>query len=177
MSPDVSTEQTFPRAVDGGASHRPWREGARAGLVATAAGALWSLIVDLIAGHPFRTWIFLGDGFVSLLGPAIPPRPIVAIIVFLAIMVLAFTVVGRLAILVAHRADKQPYMILIANFILTLLLLALFIWTAAFQTSRLGGEAWIQILGSPIVALWTLAFRVYRTHPSLAFDLRHVEDS
>jgi hypothetical protein len=171
------TAQPYPHAADGGTSHRSWREAARAGLLAVAAGALWSLVVDLVAGHPFRTWIFLGDGFISLLGPAAPPPPAVAIVVFLAIMAGAFMVVGRLAIVVAHRSDKQPYMILVANFILTLLLLALFIWTLAFQTSRLGGEAWIQILGSSLVALWTLAYRVYRTHPSLALDFNRVADS
>jgi hypothetical protein len=171
------TAQPFPPAADGDTSHRNWREGARAGLLATGAGALWSLIVDLAVGHPFRTWIFLGSGFLGLFGAAAPPRPAVAVVVFLAFIAVAFTVLGRIVIGLAHRADRQPYVILWANFTLTLLTLGLVVWTTAFQASRLGWEAWLQIFGSPLIALWTLAFRVYRTHPSLALDLKRAPDS
>jgi hypothetical protein len=171
------TAQPFPPAAGGDTSHRNWREGARAGLLAAGVGALWSLIVDLAVGHPFRTWIFLGDGFLGLFGAAAPPRPAVAVVVFLAFIAAAFTLLGRIVVGVAHRSDRQPYLIMVANLMVTLLTLGLVVWAAAFQASRLGREAWLQILGSPLIALWTLAYRVYRTHPSLALDLKRAPDS
>jgi hypothetical protein len=173
----VTTGQLNAPAVDGDTTHRNWREGARAGLFGASVGALWSLLVDLVAGHPFETWTFLGAELLSLLGPAGPPRPVVAVVVFLAFVALVFMVLGRIAIVVAHRADAQPYMILVANFILTLIVLAIVAIAAAFQNSRLGGEAWLQIFGSPLIALWALGFLIYRTHPSLASDFKNVRDA
>jgi folate-dependent phosphoribosylglycinamide formyltransferase PurN len=35
----------------------------------------------------------------------------------------------------------------------------------------------MQILGSTLIALWTLAFRIYRTHPSLALDFKGAGDA
>lgn len=163
--------------VDGDATHRNWREGPRAGLLAAAAGALWSLLVDLAAGHPFRTWYFLGSGLLSLLGPAGPPPVALAVLVFLAFVAVVFMLVGRVAVGVVHRSDVQPGLILVANLVLTLVTLALVAFTTAFTTSRLGREAWLQILGSPLIALWTLAIRLYRTHPSLAPDFRRARDA
>jgi hypothetical protein len=173
----VTTGQLEAHTLDGHRTHRSWREGARAGLLATAAGALWSFIVDLASGHPFETWTFLGSGLLSVLRPVETSRPIVAAVVFLAFIALIFMLLGRLAVGVAHRADVQPSVILLANTILTLVVLGLVVWATAFRTSsRLGLEAWPQILGSPLIALWTLAFRVYRTHPSLPPDFERVAD-
>jgi hypothetical protein len=173
----MATGQLVTPAIDGGRRHRAWREGARAGLIATAAGALWSFIIDLVFGHPFETWTFLGSSFLGVLRPVATARPVVAAIFFLVFVALVLMLLGRLAVSVAHRADTQPSLILFANTILTLLTLALVAWAAAFQTSsRLGLEAWLQILGSSLVALWTLAFRVYRTHPALALDFSRAPD-
>jgi hypothetical protein len=33
------------------------------------------------------------------------------------------------------------------------------------------------MVGSPVIALWGLAFRVYRTHPSLTGDFKRVPDA
>ena len=160
-----------------GASHRKWREGARAGLLAVGVGALWSLGVDLALGHPFKTWFFLGYGLLSVVGPSASLPPVLAVVVFLAFVALVFMLVGRVAVGVAHRADAQPGLILVANLILTLVTLALVAYAALFTASRLGAEAWLQILGSTLIALWTLVFRVYRTHPSLRDDFRRVSDA
>jgi hypothetical protein len=84
---------------------------------------------------------------------------------------------GRVAVGLAHHADRQPSLILFASTILTLVTLALVAWATAFTTSRLGGEAWLQIFGSTLVALWALGLRVYRTHPSLAVDAKRLDDS
>jgi FtsH-binding integral membrane protein len=155
--------------------HHKWREGLGAGLIAAATGALWSMIVDLVAGHPFETWIFLGTAFSRLLGPA-PPNPVVAVIVFLAFVALVFMLLGRVAVAVAHRSDVEPSLLLGVSTVLTLITLALVAIATAFATSRLGREAWLQILGSPVIALWTLGLRLYQTHPSLAADLKRADD-
>jgi FtsH-binding integral membrane protein len=174
----VATGQLVtPAVVVDGTTHRSWREGARVGLQATAAGALWSFIIDLAPGHPFETWTFLGSSFLSVLRPAVTPSPLVAAVVFLVFVSLVFMLLGRLAVGVAHRADVQPSLMLFANTIVTLVTLALIAWATAFMTSsRLGLEAWLQILGSPLVALWTLAIRVYRTHPALRMDFERADD-
>jgi hypothetical protein len=161
----------------GGASHRRWREGARAGLFGAGAGALWSLLVDVAAGHPFKTWYFLGYSFLNLVGLSESRAPALAAVVFLSFVALVFMVVGRVAVGIAHRADVQPGLILVTNLVLTLVTLALVAFATAFTTSRLGTEAWLQILGSTLIALWALVFRVYRTHPSLGPDFKRVPNA
>jgi FtsH-binding integral membrane protein len=173
----VLTDPLVAPAVDDGTAHRKWREGARAGLIATAAGALWSFIVDLALRHPFETWTFLGAEMLGVFRPATPQYPVLAAVFFLAFMAVVFMLLGRIAVGLAHRADTQPSLILFANTFLTLVTLALVAWATAFTTSRLGGEAWLQILGSTVVALCALAVRVYRTHPSLAADVKRLDDS
>lgn len=161
--------------ADGDATHRRWREGARAGLLAAALGALWSLLVDLVAGHPFATWYFVGAGLLSLFGVT-SPHPGVAVLVFLAFVAAVFMLLGRIVVGAAHRSDVQPGLILLTNLLLTLLTLALVALGAAYATSRLGAEAWLQMVGSPVIALWGLAFRVYRTHPSVAGNFERASD-
>jgi hypothetical protein len=174
----VTTGQLVaPAAAEDSATHHSWREGARAGLLATAGGALWSFIVDLMVGHPFETWTFFGSYLLGVLRPVETSRPIVAAIVFLAFAALVFMLLGRLAVGVAHRADVQPSLMLFTNTIVTLFTLALVVWAAGFQTShRLGVQAWLQILGSPLIAFGTLAYRVYRTHPRLAADFERADE-
>src|SRR5881392_1355018 len=48
--------------------HNFLREGIITGFIGATAIAVWFLIVDTIAGHPFYTPIFLGKGVVSILG-------------------------------------------------------------------------------------------------------------
>jgi hypothetical protein len=156
-------------------AHRGWREGRHAGLVAAAAGALWSMIVDLAVGRPFETWIFLGADVLNVFHVTAPPA--VDALAFLVFVALVFMVLGRIGVVVAHRGTVQPYLIIVAAVILTLITLALIILTTAFTTSRLRHEAWPQILGSPLIALWTLALRLYRTHPSLNAALKQAADS
>lgn len=166
-----------PAARPAAVHHHRWREGARAGLLAAGVGALWSLAVDVLAGHAFRTWRFIGYGFLSLAGPSTSLPSVEAVIVFLAFVALLFMLLGRIAVGVAHRADRQPSLIIFTITILTLVTLAFVAYAAIFTTSRLGTEAWLQIFGSTMIALWTLAFRVYRTHPSLALDLERAGDA
>lgn len=174
----MTTGQRVTPAAEGERTHHSWREAVRAGLLATAAGALWSFVVDLAYGHPFETWAFLGGGFAGLLRPAMSPHPVVGAVIFLTLAALMFVLFGRLAVAVAHRANTQPGLILFANLILTLMTLALIGWAAAFRAySRLGLEAWLQIVGSTLVALWTLGLRVYRTHPSLGDEFKHLSDA
>jgi hypothetical protein len=174
----VISEPLVAPTAHADASHHGWREGVRAGLLAAAVGALWSLLVDVVAGHPMSTWYSLGYALLSLVGPSGAQPPALAAVVFLAFITLVFVGLGRVAIAVAHRADRQPSLILFANTIVTLVTLALFVTATAYETSAHRGlDAWLQMLGSPLIALWTLAIRVYRTHPSLADDVARLSDS
>jgi len=157
--------------------HHRWREGARAGLLAVGVGALWTLVVDVAFGHPFKTWRFLGYELLSLFGPSASLPPAAAVAAFLVFVCLLFTLLGRMLVAVAHRADRQPSLIIFACTILTFVTFALVVFAMAFTNSRLGVEAWLQILGSTLIALWTLAFRVYRTHPSLRLDVERAADT
>lgn len=161
------------------ATHRKWREGTRAGLYATATGGLWSAIIDVAWGHPFETWSFLGSAvleFLGLLRWGGKAHPAIAAVVFLVFITAIFVLLGRAAVGVAHRSDVHPSLILATTFVMTLVIFALAVIAGAFTHSRLGGEAWLQMLGSPVVALAVLGLRVYRTHPSLALDLKRASD-
>jgi hypothetical protein len=159
--------------------HRKWREGTRAGLYATAAGALWSAIIDVAWRRPFETWSFLGSAvleFLGLLRWGGKAHPAIEAVVFLVFITAIFALLGRAAVGVAHRSDVHPSLILFATFVMTLVIFALTVIAAAFTHSRLSGEAWLQMLGSPVVAFSVLGLRVYRTHPSLALDLKRASD-
>jgi hypothetical protein len=159
--------------------HHKWREGAGAGLLAAAAGALWSAIVDVAWRRPFETWSFLGGAVLEFLGLVrwgTKENPAIAAVAFLVFITAVFILLGRAAVGVAHRSDVHPSLILAATFVMTLVIFALTVFAAAFTNSRLGGEAWLQMLGSPVVAFCVLGLRVYRTHPSLALDVKHASD-
>jgi FtsH-binding integral membrane protein len=161
------------------ARHSKWREGARAGLGAAAAGSLWSAIVDVAWGRPFETWSFLGSvvlQFLGLLRWGGKEHPAIAAVVFFVFITAIFMLLGRAAVGVAHRSDVHPSLTLAATFVMTLVIFALTVIAAAFTNSRLSSEAWLQMLGSPVVAFSVLGLRVYRTHPSLALDLKRASD-
>jgi hypothetical protein len=161
------------------ATHHKWREGSRAGLIAAAAGALWSVIIDVAWRRPFETWSFLGSAvlqFLGLLRWGGKDHPAIAAVVFLVFITAIFMVLGRVAVGVAHRSDVHPSLVLAATFVMTLVIFALTVVAAALTHSRLSSEAWLQMLGSPVVAFSVLGYRVYRTHPSLALDLRRASD-
>jgi hypothetical protein len=161
------------------ATHNKWREGARAGLTAAAAGAVWSAIVDVAWRRPFATWSFLGSAvleFVGLLRWGGRQHPAIAAVVFLVFITAIFVLLGRTAVGVAHRSDVRPSLTLAATFVMTLVIFALTVVAAALTHSRLRSEAWLQMLGSPVVAFWVLGYCVYRTHPSLALDLKRASD-
>jgi hypothetical protein len=174
----VISEPPAAPSARGTATHHRWREGAGAGLFAVGVGAVWSLLVDTAFGHPFETWRFLGYGLLSLAGPSGSRPPAEAAAVFLVFVALVFMVIGRVAVGVAHRADVQPGLILVASMVLSLVTLAFVGYATAVATWRLGAaEAWLQIFGSSLIALWTVVFRVYRTHPSLAADFERSGDA
>jgi hypothetical protein len=161
------------------ATHHRWREGARAGLIAAAAGASWSTVVDVAWRRPFETWSFLGSAvlqFLGLLRWGGTDHPAIAAVVFLVFITAIFVLLGRAAVGIAHRSDVRPSLILAATFVMTLVIFALAVIAAAFTQSRLSSEAWLQMLGSPVVAFLVLGFCVYRTHPSLALDLKRASD-
>ena len=157
-------------------ARRPWREGRLDGLLATAAGLAWSLGAGLVAGRPFAAWAYLGTALASVLGPTERPSPLAAAAVFVVFITLVFAALGRAAVAVARRADVEPSVLVFATLVCTLVLFGLADCAAVLRESRLGAGAWVQVVGSPAVALGTLAWRLYRTHPSLAHDFGQAGD-
>jgi hypothetical protein len=167
---------SYEAVASDGRTHRPWPEALRDALLAVAAGGIWSLVIGFATGSPLQTWTRLGTAIAGIAGPGAPPSPFVAVVCVLALMILIFTVVSRIAIAIAHGADRTPGLILLWVLLTSLFLLASVAVTTAFNDSRLGSGTWLQTLGSAVVAVITLTTRIVRMHPALPADFERMDE-
>src|SRR6185295_18953790 len=68
ISPNPQLHPLHVRTPMAERPHNFLREGLITGFIGATAIAIWFLIVDTIAGHPFYTPNFLGEGVVTILG-------------------------------------------------------------------------------------------------------------
>src|SRR4029079_8225363 len=93
--------------------HPLLHDGIIAGLIGAAAIAVWFLIIDTIAGQPFRTPAALGNGLVDVFGPADATDSVLTFVLVYTIFHFgAFMFVGLLAALIVHLAKREPSILL-----------------------------------------------------------------
>src|SRR5438552_1754481 len=89
--------------------HNFLREGVITGFIGATAIALWFLIVDTVAGHPFYTPIFLGKGVVSVLGKnMMGDTAFTQVAGYTIFHYAAFFIVGIVLTVVVHQAERTP---------------------------------------------------------------------
>src|SRR4026208_1557265 len=89
--------------------HNFLREGVITGFIGATAIALWFLVVDTVAGHPFYTPIFLGKGVVRVLGKNMMGRPgFTQCGGYTRFRCAAFFLVGIVLTVIVHQAERTP---------------------------------------------------------------------
>jgi hypothetical protein len=155
--------------------HNFLREGAITGFIGATAIAVWFLLVDTIAGHPFATPIFLGKGVVSVLGKSMNMMGDTAFTQVLGYTIfhyVAFIVVGIVLTVIVHQAERTPAILagLLVAFVMTTL--GFYMIAAAFAQSALGQIAWAQIFIANLLAAGLMIGYLWRKHPKLNRQLK-----
>ena len=154
--------------------HNFLREGAITGFIGATAIAVWFLLVDTIAGHPFATPIFLGKGVVSVLGKnMMGDTAFTQVLGYTVFHYIAFFIVGIVLTVIVHQAERTPAILagLLVAFVMTTL--GFYMIAAAFAQSSLGQIAWAQIFIANLLASGLMIGYLWRKHPKLSGQLKH----
>jgi len=155
--------------------HNFLREGVITGFIGATAIAVWFLLVDTIAGHPFATPVFLGKGVVSVLGKSMNMMGDTAFTQVLGYTIfhyVAFMIVGIVLTVIVHQAERTPGILaglLVAFVIMTM---GFYMIAAAFAQSSLGQIAWAQIFIANLLAAGLMIGYLWRKHPKLNRQLK-----
>ena len=153
--------------------HNFLREGIVTGFIGATAIAVWFLIVDTIAGHPFATPIFLGKGVVSVLGKnMMGDTAFTQVLGYTIFHYAAFFIVGIVLTVIVHQAQRTPAILagLLVAFVMTTL--GFYMIAAAFAQSALGQIAWAQIFVANLLAAGMMGWYLWRRHPMLEGQLK-----
>jgi len=154
--------------------HNFLREGVITGFIGATAIAVWFLLVDTIAGHPFATPIFLGKGVVSVLGKnMMGDTAFTQVLGYTVFHYIAFFIVGIVLTVIVHQAERTPAILagLLVAFVMTTL--GFYMIAAAFAQSSLGQIAWAQIFIANLLASGLMIGYLWRKHPKLSGQLKH----
>ena len=143
------------------------------GLIGAAAVMVWFLVLDLAAGHPFRTPAALGSALLVGASNATEMQLDVAVVVAYTIVhVAAFTVTGIALVVIAEQIERAPDMLLLialASIVLEALVVAALALAAQWVLGVLGV---VSVLVANLLAVLAMGWHVWRTHPTLRHRLR-----
>lgn len=142
------------------------RNGIVAGLLGAGSVAAWFLVVDALAGRAFFTPAVLGSAvFLGLRDPATVAIGLQPVLLYTAVHILAFIIVGTAASFMFAAIEKDPG--------LTWLLIEFFIVfeigfygaVALLFTPLLAELAWINVAVGNLIAAGVLGAYFWRLHP------------
>ena len=153
--------------------HNFLREGVITGFIGATAIAVWFLIVDTIAGHPFYTPIFLGKGVVSILGKnMMGDTAFTQVLGYTVFHYLAFFIVGIVLTVIVHQAERTPGILAGLLVAFVMMTLGFYMIAAVFTQSALGGMSWAQIFIANLLASSLMLWYLWRKHPKLDHQLK-----
>ncbi len=155
-----------------------WKDGVTAGVLGAAGVAVWLLMVDTIAGHPFFTPELLGRGVLRALGRGIEDHGTAYFVVGYTILhVIAFMVVGCVASIVVTATRRAPqFTAAILRFFAVFETGFYFLALALSANDVLGTLSWYQIGAANLVAAALMGTYLLRRHPEFAGNLDHALD-
>jgi len=112
------------------------------GLIGAAVVAVWSFVLDLASGHPFRTPAALGSAL--LLGASGPGEVVVTfglVAVYTVVHVAAFVVAGVVFVALAEQVERVPAVALLV--LLTAILLEDSSWLRSAWEPNGSWEPWV----------------------------------
>ena len=153
--------------------HSTIREGIIAGLIGSASVAIWFFILDVIHGRLLFTPAALGSGFLKGARTVDDVQITLATVGgYTAVHVVAFALVGVLAALLIHAAQKRP-IVLLGAILLFVTLEAFFVGILALVASWLMDVMpWWTIAIANLIAGLAMGTYLMSTHPALRAELR-----
>jgi hypothetical protein len=150
-----------------GDTNRVAREGIAAGLIGATAVALWFGILDLFQGNLLATPIMLGTSLGSMFLAGDTPSNAAAFLGYTLFHYGAFVLVGLGFSWVVNGAEKVPSVII---GLLGLLVVFEVWWIGGtYLLSKGFGElTWLQVFIANVIGAGTMAFYMWRQHPTLA---------
>ena len=153
--------------------HNFLREGIITGFIGATAIAIWFLVVDTIARHPFYTPIFLGKGVVSVLGKnMMGDTAFTHVLGYTIFHYVAFFIVGIVLTVIVHQAERTPGILAGLLVALVMMTLGFYMIAAVFTQSALGQIAWAQIFVANLLSAGLMLFYLWRKHPRLEHQLK-----
>jgi putative oxidoreductase len=158
--------------------HPLLHDGIIAGLIGAAVIALWFLIIDTIAGHPFRTPAALGNGLLDVLGPKDATDTMTTyVLVYTVFHFAAFMFVGLLAALIVHLAKTEPSILLGFVVLFVATEIGFYGFTGLLgEAISLKSLAWYQVMLGNLLAAAAMGYYFWRTHRELRDEFRHSLD-
>lgn len=147
--------------------HNFLREGIFAGAIGATAIAVWFLIVDTVAGHPFYTPMLLGQGLANVLGKTMMDSPALQVIGYSIFHYAVFIIVGIALTVIIHQAHRTPAILAGLLIMFVAFELGAYMVTALFAEGPLKGLAWYQIFAANLLASLLMFWYLWRTHPLL----------
>jgi uncharacterized membrane protein YphA (DoxX/SURF4 family) len=158
--------------------HPLLHDGIIAGLIGASAIAIWFLIIDTVAGQPFRTPVALGTGLVDVFGPAdLTDSKVTFVLAYTVFHFAAFMLVGLLAALIVHLAKREPSILLGFVVLFVATEIGFYGFTSLLgETSSLRSLAWYQVMLGNLIAASSMGYYFWRTHRELREEFRHSLD-
>jgi len=153
--------------------HSTVREGITAGFLSATVIAVWLLIVDVIAKHPFFTPMVLGQGLLGLFGVRPGDTGLTYVIVYTLFHYGMFFVLGMLVVKVVHAARRTPAVL--AGFLILFVAFELGFYGLTSMLSvytALAGLAWFQIMIANLIASFVMLYYMWLRHPELTREFR-----
>lgn len=152
--------------------HNFVREGIIAGFIGATAIAIWFLIVDAVAGHPFYTPQVLGQGLANVLGKTMMDSPTGHVVGYTVFHYAIFALVGIVLTVIIHQAERTPAILAGLLIMVVAFELGFYMLTALFAEGPLGQLAWYQIFIANVLAALLMFWYLWKTHPRLGGNLR-----
>jgi hypothetical protein len=147
--------------------------GAITGLLGAVAVAAWFLVLDVIAGHPFRTPAALGSALLFGASNGAIAINLGVVAAYTVVHIIAFLVAGMVFVAVAEQLERSPALVLLAAMtaiVLEAVVVTVLALAAQWVLGMLG--VWSVLVGN-VLAVASMGWFVWRTHPVLRQHLRH----
>jgi hypothetical protein len=148
------------------------REGFIAGMIGAGAIALWFLVVDTLAGHPFFTPSMLGSAlFWREMDTSSMQVVFARVVAYTMVHVVSFMIVGMLAAALAAAVEKAPTTLFLVIVFFAVFEFGFYVLVAVLAQPILGALAWWNVAIGNGLAGVGMGYYLWRLHPQLKTEL------
>lgn len=151
-------------------THSTLREGVIAGCLAGLCVAVWFLIVDTVAGHPFHTPALLGaiaSRAADPIAAAEGPNRTALVALYTPIHFIACALFGVIVVFLLHRSQRRPSLLTLALLLFVAFEGGFTGLVAMLSQTALGGLAWYQVAIGNLIAVLVMGWYLVRRHPGV----------